>query len=204
MPPLPEAGSNDAGPRPDIDDMIGDAGPRPDQGLIFEAGNTDVFIIFGDAQPPGWDGPIGIWDSGPRPDAIINDTPRMPDVSTPEVNFGFDIGAQQTTICDLWNSGMFQNCVNCHGNSGGIAINHATPRTLHDSLVNVAGNSNLDLVSPRNPQGSYLYAKMLGMQMFFPGGGGGRMPPGGPFYSQTDLAPLLRWINSNDLAACLP
>ena len=106
------------------------------------------------------------------------------------MNFGLDIGVQQTTICDLWNSGMFQICSNCHGNAGGVAINHANPRTLHDSLVNVAGNSNLDLVSPRNPQGSYVYAKMLGMQAFFPGGGGGRMPQGGPFYSQVDLAPL--------------
>ena len=63
-----------------------------------------------------------------------------------------------------------------------------------------------EVLGPKGPKGpgSYLYAKMLGGQAFFPGGGGGRMPQGGPFYSQNELAPLLRWINSDNLAACLP
>ena len=115
-----------------------------------------------------------------------------------------DIGPPTTTICEIWNSGMFQVCGNCHGNFGGVTINHTSPRTLHDSLVNVAGSSNLDLVSPRNVQGSYVVAKLLGAQNIIPGGGGDRMPQGGPYFSQTDLAPLMRWIDSADLAACLP
>ena len=65
---------------------------------------------------------------------------------------------QQTTICDLWNSGMFQICTNCHGNQG-VSVDHTSLRTLHDSFVNVAGNRTS--TSPANPQGSYLYAKML-------------------------------------------
>ena len=144
-------------------------------------------------------------DSGARPDAFQPDNPMIPDVAAPEVNFNMDIGNAQTTICDLWASGMFQNCSNCHGNAGGLVIDHTSPRTLHDSLVPpAAGDSNLDLVSPRNMSGSYLYAKMLGMQAFYPGGGGQRMPQGGPYYDQAGLAPLLRWINSDNLAACLP
>jgi cysteine-rich repeat protein len=199
-----EAGPSDAGPPPDIENLVRDAGEARDFGYLFEAGNTDAYQVYGDVAPPGWDGPIQYFDAGPRPDAFQPDNPVIPDVNAPEVNVAMDIGNTQTSICDLWMSGMFQSCVNCHGAAGGVAINHATPRTLHDSFVNVAGNSNLDLVSPRNPQGSYLYAKMLGMQAFVPGGGGGRMPQGGPYYSQEDLAPLLRWINSDNLAACLP
>ena len=132
------------------------------------------------------------------------DIPGIPDANMPEVNQNFDIGMQQTTICDLWNSGIFQICTNCHGNSGGVRVDHTSPRTLHDSFVNVAGNSNSTSSRRVTRKALICTPKCWVRRTSSPVAGAGACLKVDRITAKKTLRPLLRWINSDNLAACLP
>ena len=86
-----------------------------------------------------------------------------------------------------------QSCGGCHtqgGRSGGLALDDF-PATTIDVLSSTA----LDYIEPGDPDGSYILHKLLGTQ-FDVGGGGSRMPQGGPFWSDTNIARLIAYIET--------
>ena len=64
------------------------------------------------------------------------------------------------TICDLHELGVLAGCVGCHGNGGGVSIDHSSPQALYDSLVGVSGNSGNDLVVSGDADASWLWVRM--------------------------------------------
>jgi len=82
---------------------------------------------------------------------------------------------------------VFAASCSCH--MTGVYPN-LTPENAHASLVGVASSRGLPLVDPGDPGNSYLYLKVAGD----PGISGGRMPVGGPFLTDVQLAQIAAWI----------
>ena len=78
-------------------------------------------------------------------------------------------------------------------------------QTNHDQLVNHAseGNPNMPRVTPGDTLQSYLIHKLRGSHVEA-GGAGERMPNGGPYLSEAEIARFEAWVNGGDLGACLP
>lgn len=85
-------------------------------------------------------------------------------------------------------------CVMCHlpgAEQGGLALH---PKGAYANLIDVKSTqSPLVLVSPGNPENSYLYRKLTGTHLQA-GGSGERMPFGDASLSEEDLDRVRRWI----------
>ena len=78
----------------------------------------------------------------------------------------------------------------CHGGSGGLTLRG----DFEVNTVNVpALGAGLDRIEPGDPDSSYLFHKLRGTQRDV-GGGGNRMPLGGPFWADWELERLRLWI----------
>ena len=89
----------------------------------------------------------------------------------------------QTEIFDAF-------CTQCHGSfpRGGLDLR---PGIAHGQLVNVASSqSALMRVVPGDPEASYLVHKLEGRASI----SGSRMPQGGPFLTEPEIALVLGWI----------
>ena len=104
--------------------------------------------------------------------------------------------APATTICDLHEQGVFSMCSNCHGDAGGLTIDHSSAQSLYDSLVGVAGASGIDLVTSGDSASSWLWIRLKALH------GEPPMPPSGVLSAET-LAPVAQWIDADSLDACL-
>ncbi len=76
----------------------------------------------------------------------------------------------------------------CHSNSFLRA-----PFTNGTVNVRAPRGGGLDFIEPGNPQASFLYLKIAGQQG---PGAGNRMPQGGPFWNDVDIARLAAWITN--------
>ena len=103
---------------------------------------------------------------------------------------------QTPTICDLHELGVLAGCVGCHGNGGGVSIDHSSPQALYDSLVGVSGNSGNDLVVSGDADASWLWVRMSELN------GESSMPPTGAL-DETVRNPVRDWINGGSLDECL-
>ncbi|MCA9526540.1 MAG: hypothetical protein KC549_09635, partial [Myxococcales bacterium] len=100
------------------------------------------------------------------------------------VDEGFDI------FNDLVQGRFNQICGGCHGGSGGLTLRG----DFEVNTVNVpALGAGLDRIEPGDPDSSYLFHKLRGTQRDV-GGGGNRMPLGGPFWADWELERLRLWI----------
>ena len=82
-------------------------------------------------------------------------------------------------------------CVGCHGNAVKQAGLNLASGSSFSSLVNVKSTeTSLTLVSPSDPDGSYLLHKLEGRA----GIAGERMPKGGPFLSSDEVKTVSQWI----------
>jgi hypothetical protein len=84
-----------------------------------------------------------------------------------------------------------QFCGGCHGGSGGLTLRNAfEANTVNVPAVGAAG---IDRIEPGDPERSYLFHKLRGTQRNV-GGGGGRMPTGGPNWADWELERFRLWI----------
>ena len=104
--------------------------------------------------------------------------------------------APAPTICDLHEQGVFSMCSSCHGDAGGLTIDHSSAQSLYDSLVGVAGASGIDLVTSGDSASSWLWIRLKALH------GEPPMPPSGVLSAET-LAPVAQWIDADSLDACL-
>jgi hypothetical protein len=82
-------------------------------------------------------------------------------------------------------------CAGCHGNAVKQAGLNLASGSSFSSLVNVKSTeTSLTLVSPSDPDGSYLLHKLEGRA----GIAGERMPKGGPFLSSDEIKTVSQWI----------
>ena len=51
-------------------------------------------------------------------------------------------------------------CSSCHGDAGGLTIDHSSAQSLYDSLVGVAGASGIDLVTSGDSASSWLWIRL--------------------------------------------
>ena len=82
-------------------------------------------------------------------------------------------------------------CAGCHGNAVKQAGLNLASGSSFSSLVNVKSTeTSLTLVSPSDPDRSYLLHKLEGRA----GIAGERMPKGGPFLSSDEVKTVSQWI----------
>lgn len=127
---------------------------------------------------------------------------------TPTVDAGGG-GVGGDDICAIHAEGYFMTCDNgyCHGRAqdppGGLQVDNSSPAALYNSLVtNGEGSSRLFLVVESNPAMSYLLNKLKGTQDDVAAGGGERMPRGGEYLSDDQIAHIERWIAAGASADC--
>ena len=93
----------------------------------------------------------------------------------------------RTQVIQVW-------CVGCHTGIGRVPDGQLRldANTAYGELVNVpsVGKPSAGRVVPGNPDGSYLIHKLEGRADIV----GARMPMGGPFLSQADIAVIRTWI----------
>ena len=100
-------------------------------------------------------------------------------------------GAALTATFSSIQSVVLQPRCSSHHNGGQAPDLRAG--SAYASLVNVSSTqSNLMLVSPGDPEASYLIHKLEGRA----GIAGSRMPQGGPFLSSADIAVIRSWIQA--------
>ena len=156
----------------------------------------------------------GNTDAGLAPDdagsGAVDAGAAVVDAGAPPVDAGAP-GPAGDDICAIHASGSLATCSNgyCHGRpadqnpSGGLHIDHSSPAALHNSLVNGEGSSRLFTVVPDNPAMSYLINKLRGTQdQVINGGGGDRMPLGGDYLDEDQIAQIERWIAAGASADC--
>ena len=81
-------------------------------------------------------------------------------------------------------------CTRCHGALGRAGLDLRSPQS-HGNLVNITSTEvSLLLVAPGDPEASYLVHKVDGR----PGIVGSRMPQGGPFLTDAEIALVRGWI----------
>ncbi|MEZ4463752.1 MAG: MopE-related protein [bacterium] len=83
-----------------------------------------------------------------------------------------------------------QICGGCHGGSGGLTLR---PNFEQNNVGVASLGSALQRIAPGDPEASYLFHKMRGTQRDV-GGGGSRMPIGGPFWADWEIERLRLWI----------
>lgn len=90
---------------------------------------------------------------------------------------------------------VFSSCIGCHNLnsfSGGLDL---SPGVAYKNLVNVRSDQTMRrYVLPGSPETSYLLNKVTEEYENL-GGGGVRMPLGGPYLSGTRISQIQRWIN---------
>ncbi|SRR5712691_11597519 len=90
-------------------------------------------------------------------------------------------------------SEVFPTCsaVGCHGAIAPQENMILTPDRAYALIVNVRSNQNpsLNRIAPGDPANSYLYRKIVGSGIT-----GDRMPQGGPFLSDSQIALVRDWI----------
>ena len=83
-------------------------------------------------------------------------------------------------------------CTRCHGALGRAGLDLRSPQS-HGNLVDVPSTEvSLSLVAPGDPEGSYLVHKLEGRPDIV----GSRMPQGGPFLGDAEIALVRGWIQA--------
>ena len=170
---------------------------------VVDAGTVPVI----DASSVAADSGTGAADSGSTIDAGSPPTDAgsvVQDAGSSEFDAGGQLGLQPN-LCSIWESQIFSGCANgyCHGGqAGGFHLDHSSPQTLHESIVNVETASRMYYVVPENDRMSYLINKLDGTQDQLVQGAGDRMPPGGPYFSFDQIEVLRQWIAAGASAEC--
>jgi hypothetical protein len=120
---------------------------------------------------------------------------KLSNIAGPTPNLEPTFSSIQANIFEATDSSGRTACVNCHTNVGRIPAGQLN--LLHDAaydqLVNRASSeqTNLNRVTPNNPDASYLVRKLEGSA----GITGVRMPQNGPpFLTQGQIDIVRRWI----------
>ncbi|MDQ2070475.1 hypothetical protein [Natronospira bacteriovora] len=105
-------------------------------------------------------------------------------------------GALEPTLASIQANIFTPICTACHIGSSAPEGLRLTQGQSHAHLVGVPSNQ-VDLlrVEAGNPEDSYLIHKLEGRQAV-----GARMPQGGPFLSQSEIAVIRQWIQDGALA----
>jgi hypothetical protein len=116
----------------------------------------------------------------------------------------FDVTVTETTISYAADIQPIYDaeCISCHGDVAPPLGLTLTEGNSHTATVNVdASQAAFKLVSPGEPQFSYLFAKLTGAHLNFPfDGSGARMPFDGPPYLGIELTAIIRdWIQAGAL-----
>lgn len=83
-------------------------------------------------------------------------------------------------------------CVHCHDSGGDAGLSLVAENAYADLVGVPSTQADLPLVSPGDPEGSYLWHKLAGTQDLV--GGGGSLMPEGMDLTSDELATIQRWI----------
>lgn len=127
-------------------------------------------------EDPGDTGDSGAADSGGTDTGGTDTGPSEPALSHAQV------------VQPIWD----RACAHCHdsGGDGGLSL---TADNAYGELVDVPSNqADMPLVTPGDPEASYLWHKLVGTQDAV--GGGGSLMPEGRDLTADELATVERWI----------
>ncbi len=91
-------------------------------------------------------------------------------------------GFYQQNIQPIFNN----HCISCHGGTSGVTL------SSYESVINSVGDQyGRNIVVPGNPSGSPIVDKISNANPQF----GERMPQGGPYLSEAQIAAIIDWIS---------
>lgn len=115
--------------------------------------------------------------------------------AAPRPDAGPCLNPASVTLTSLQTNIFTDNCA-CHGDLDPQQGMKLLPGQTYGMTVNRPSNEapTLDRIEPRDPSASYLMLKVIGQHVLVPGGQGARMPWGGPYLSEAQLAQIHDWI----------